>query len=141
MWMPTLALLLAGCGSQPATEEAKEPEANQATAAQATPATDITKRPDCPFQKTTGWYAQIENTRFSVDGQVDFQMAGFKPGLTKRSASGGGIALDLSLQAAPGEPVTPSAHYEEPMSTAYNRVTIFCGGKEMTSFEPMDQRL
>ena len=134
-------LLLAACGSEPATQqENPEPAANTATA-EAQPV-DITKEPGCPFQKTTGWYAQIENSRFSVDGQVDFMMAGYKPALTKRpSAAPGTIALDLSLAAAPGGAVEPSAHYEEPLSRAYSRVAIYCGGEELTSFEPMDQRL
>lgn len=140
--MLSCLLLLAACGSEPAAQQpSDEPAAANTAAAEAQPA-DITKQPGCPFQKTTGWYAQIESSRFSVDGQVDFMMAGYKPALTKRpSAAPGTIALDLSLAAAPGGAVEPAAHYEEPLSRAYSRVAIFCGGEEVTSFEPMDQRL
>ena len=135
-------LLLAACGSEPAAQQAGEEPAATNTASAGAQPVDITKEPDCPFQKTTGWYAQIENSRFSVDGQVDFMMAGYKPALTKRpSAAPGTIALDLSLAAAPGGAVEPAAHYEEPLSRAYSRVTIYCGGEEVTAFEPMDQRL
>ena len=133
-------LLMAGCGSEPAKESQETATANQTSAA--TQPADITKDPGCPFQKTRGWYAQIENRRFSVDGQVDFLMAGFKPALTKRASSAPGtIALDLSLQAAPGGAVEPAAHYEEPLARAYGRVVIYCGGEEIASFESMDQRL
>lgn len=138
----TLGLLLAGCGAEPAPEQQNEAAANQAAAEQKAPVDLTAKERGCPFNRTSGWYAQIENRRFSVDGEVDFMMAGYKPGLSKRAgAPSGEIALDLGLEAAPGGAVESSAHYEEPMTTAYRKVTIYCGGKEVTSFEPMDQRL
>ena len=135
--------LVAGCGSEPAAEQPEQAPAAEKQAGAEKATVDLTsKERGCPFTKTSGWYAQIENRRFSVDGEVDFLMAGYKPALAKRASAGAGeIALDLSLAAEPGGAVESSAHYEEPMSRAYSKVTIYCGGKAMTSFEPMDQRL
>ncbi len=133
------ALLVAGCGQEPQTQEPQQtkaaaPEKKKETAA-------LGAEGKCPFTETTGWYAQIESSRFSVDGRVDLLMAGFKPALTKRSgAAGGEIALDLSLEPAPGGAVQAEAHYEEPLGTSYRRVAIYCGGKQVAAFEPLDQR-
>lgn len=134
-----LALLLAGCGSEP--QPSQQP-ANQSEAEQPKAQAEVTKELGCPFTKTEGWYAQIENSRFSVDGRVDLMMAGYKPALKKRpGAAAGGVAFDLSLEQAPGAVVESAVHYEEPLTTAYRRVTVYCGDKEMASFEPLDQRL
>ena len=137
----SLAGLLAGCQPGGETEPANQTEAPEAPTPKATSADLTAAERGCPFRVTKGWYAQIENTRFSVDGQVDFLMAGFRPELKKRSAEGGTIALDLSLAQAPGGAVEPAAHYEEALREPYRRVSILCGGKEVASFEPMDQRL
>ncbi len=135
-------VLLAGCGSEPA----KQPEATAAAKADAPkqePTVDLTaKERGCPFTVTRGWYAQIENSRFSVDGQVDFMMAGYKPALKKRPSAGAGTAaFDLSLEASPGTAVSPAVHYEEPLANAYGKVAIYCGDKQVAAFESMDQRL
>lgn len=137
------AFLLAGCGSEPASRQPSEPVANQAESDRPKPAVDLTsKEGGCPFSTTRGWYAQIEGGTFSVDGQVDLMMAGYKPALKKRpGAAAGEAAFDLSLEAAPGAAVNAAAHYEEPLSEAYRKVTIYCGGKQVASFEPLDQRL
>lgn len=137
------AILLAGCGSEPAGQQPAAPAETESEDQAKEPTVDLTAAErGCPFTVTRGWYAQIENSRFSVDGQVDFQMAGYQPALKKRpSAEAGTIALDLALEAEPGAAVSPAAHYEEPLSRAYNRVQIYCGGKQVASFEPMDQRL
>jgi hypothetical protein len=135
-----LAVMLAGCGSEPAAQQA-DPASAQEETKKAT--VDLTsKEAGCPFQNTSGWYAQVENNRFSVDGRVDLLMAGYKPVLTKRPSAGAGeAAFDLSLEAAPGGAVEPAVHYEEPMTRAYDKVTIYCGGEQVTSFGTMDQRL
>ncbi len=132
------ALLLAGCGSEPQSKESQE---TKAAAPQKKETAVLGGDGKCPFTETTGWYAQIESNRFSVDGRVDLLMAGFKPALKKRpSAAAGEIALDLSLEQAPGGAVEAEAHYEEPLANSYRRVAIYCGGKQVAAFEPLDQR-
>src|SRR5687768_10100736 len=109
------AILLAGCGSEPASQQPAASSEAKAESKAKEPAVDLTAAErGCPFTVTRGWYAQIENSRFSVDGQVDFMMAGYQPALKKRpSAEAGTIALDLALEAEPGAAVSPAAHYEE----------------------------
>ena len=139
----SLAGLLAGCQPGGETESVNQTEVAEveAPAPKATSADLTSAERGCPFRVTKGWYAQIENTRFSVDGQVDFLMAGFRPELKKKGAEGGTVALELSLAQAAGGAVEPAAHYEEALREPYRRVSILCGGKEVASFEPMDQRL
>jgi hypothetical protein len=147
MVLVSWGLLLASCGPEPASQQpsAQSSQAgpSRSEPGQQNPAGALTSnKGGCPFTNTRGWYAQIERNTFSVDGQVDLMMAGYKPVLKKRPSAGAGTAaFDLSLEPAPGGAVTPAAHYEEPLTQAYGKVAIYCGGQQVASFESMDQRL
>jgi hypothetical protein len=89
--------------------------------------------PPCPFQQTQGWAASVEDGRMLVTGEVDLQMAGFKPTLTPREAGGGVAAFDLALKAEPNAAVTAKVRYERGGSPRYSRVEIWCGGERVAT--------
>jgi hypothetical protein len=132
-----LLLCLAACdsggGGVPAAENAAEVAADRAATANAAGAALL---PPCPFENTQRWAGSIEGGRLLVTGNVDLQMAGFRPALSERpDAAPGTIALDLALTPEPNAAVTDLARYERRGAPAYRRGEIWCGGERIAGFD------
>lgn len=133
-----VGLLLAGC--DPGGSDRASPQANAATSeADASAPADVAASaapamPACPFRETRGWGGAIEGGRLVVNGAVDFQMAGFRPALTERGASGGTLALDLALAPEPNAAVSDRVRYERPGAAGLRRGEIWCGGERIADF-------
>ncbi|GAA4828016.1 hypothetical protein GCM10023232_28100 [Sphingosinicella ginsenosidimutans] len=138
-----LALLVAGCSNGGSAELANgaaggngAPAGNRAAAAAASldGSTVAPALPPCPFERTREWIGAIENGRLNVTGRVDLQMAGFRPTLTERRASGPGtIAFDLTLSPAAGAAVTDVARYQRAGVSPYRTAEVYCGGRRIAS--------
>jgi hypothetical protein len=132
-----LLLCLAACDSgdrsAPAAENAAEP-ADREEAANAAGGGGLL--PPCPFENTERWAGSVEGGRLLVTGNVDLQMAGFRPALSERpEAAPGTIALDLALTPEPNAAVTDLARYERRGAPAYRRGEIWCGGERIADFD------
>lgn len=137
-----LAFLLsvAACGSggapAPANDAAAGPEQADAGAGTVANKGAGDLLPPCPFENTTRWAGSIEGGRLLVTGNVDLQMAGFRPALTERSGgSPGTLALDLALAPEPNAAVTDLARYERSGARGYRRGEVWCGGARIAEFE------
>ena len=139
-----LALGLAACGGDGGGSAARhEAAANgtasaNAAAAAANPvgASDATAIAGCPFRETSDWAGSVENGRLRVTGNVDLQMAGFRPGLTERpGAPAGTLALDLALAPEANAAVSDLAEYVRPGGGSYRRGEIWCGGRRLAAFD------
>lgn len=128
-------LCLAACesGEVPqANNEATGPASNEAT----TNAAGGNLLPPCPFENTRGWAGSIEGGRLLVTGNVDLQMAGFRPSLTEREGGAPGtLALDLTLAPEPNAAVTDLARYERIGVRGYGRGEIWCGDARLATFD------
>ena len=135
-----LALALAGCGSgggnQAGSAGNAAAPANEAAAANASAPASGPAIAGCPFRRTHNWIGSVEGGRVLVNGNVDLQMAGFKPALTERAgAAPGTLALDLALAPEPNAAVTDLARYERRGVPAYRRGEIWCGGERIAAFD------
>ena len=131
-----LGLALAGCGSGNDEEKAAGANAVAAAANEAETADGGAAMPACPFRDTSQWAGSTEGGRLLVTGQVDLQMAGFRPALTERpGAAPGTLALDLALAPEPTAPVTDVARYERSGGPGYGRGEIWCGGERIAQFD------
>lgn len=127
-----LCLALAACDAgAPANEAAA---ANEAVAANDTKAAAKAELPPCPFRKTGDWHGWVQNGKLTIGGQVDVQMAGFKPALAVRSSAPPTVAFDLALVQEPGAAVSDRVNYERTGSPAYTRAEIWCGDEMIESF-------
>ena len=139
--LAAIALALAGCGSGgPAARNEAAANgavpADQATAAANSTAAGPGAIAGCPFHETHGWAGSVENGRLRVTGNVDLQMAGFRPGLTERAGSPAGtLVLDLALAPEPNAAITDLAVYEQAGGGAYRRGEIWCGGQRLAAFD------
>jgi hypothetical protein len=130
-----MLLGLAACGGA-GGEKSQDAAASDAQAAQerARAARDAEpKLPSCPFNKTREWMASIRGGRLLVTGTVDLMIAGFKPVLTPREETGGTAAFDLALVGDPTAAVNQYARFEKNGTASYQRVTVYCGGKQIAS--------
>lgn len=135
-----LLLCLVACdsrdGGAPAEEnaaKAAEPADREATANAASVGALL---PPCPFENTQRWAGSVEGGRLLVTGNVDLQMAGFRPALSERpDAAPGTIALDLALTPEPNAAVTDLARYERRGAPRYRRGEIWCGGERIAGFD------
>ena len=126
-----LCLALAACD---AGAPANDAAVDQAAPANETKVAAKAELPSCPFHKTGDWYGWVENGKLTVGGQVDVQMAGFKPTLTVRSSSPPTVAFDLALVQEPGAAVSDRIEYEKTGSPAYSKAEIWCGDEMIESF-------
>jgi hypothetical protein len=130
-------LCLAACdaGDAPTTENATG-AADQAGNATANAAGGDALLPPCPFENTRGWAGSVEGGRLLVTGNVDLQMAGFRPALTERQGTAPGtIALDLALAPEANAAVSDLARYERRGAPSYRRGEIWCGGERIAGFD------
>ena len=148
-WTAAAALALAACGTDgggsgdAAANEAANaaasgddaPAANAAAGNTAAAASGAPTLGACPFHSTSGWNGSIERGRLLVSGQVDLQMAGFKPTLAERPGGGGTLALDLTLAPEPQAAVTPYVRFERSGGPGYRRGEIWCGGERIADFD------
>ena|SRR5690349_3265522 len=126
-----MMIALGACGSPPAREEAKGPEANSATIqAEAKAAL-----PSCPFQEIHDLRGSIESGRLLVTGRVDLMMAGFRPQLTPRNGGPGVLALDLALVPETNAGVSDVLRYERTGVARVPRGEIWCGGRRFADFD------
>ena len=90
----------------------------------------------CPFRRTHNWIGSVEGGRVLVNGNVDLQMAGFRPALTERAgAASGTLALDLALAPEANAAVSDLARYERRGVPAYRRGEVWCGGERIAAFD------
>ena len=128
------AFFVAGCGAG-GDDAAQEPD-NVSNAAQAeAKAAGTPALARCPFRETSDWAASSEGGRVLVTGQVDLQMAGFRPTLTERSSGGGTLALDLALVPEPNAAVTERVRYESGGGGGLRRVEIWCGDERIEAVD------
>ena len=135
-----LGLWLAACGGDGGGNRAAAPAANEAVAANESAGAETAGTspavPACPYRRTQEWIGSVEGGRVLVTGNVDLQMAGFRPALTERpGAAAGTLALDLALTPEPNAPVTDVARYERRGAPAYRRGEIWCGGQRIAAFD------
>ncbi|WP_129793406.1 hypothetical protein [Sphingosinicella sp. CPCC 101087] len=130
------ALALAACGGELAAPPAAQENGSAQNAAAGANAADPASLPACPFRETSNWAGSVEGGRLLVTGNVDLQMAGFRPALTPHAgAAPGTAALDLSLVPEPQAAVTDQVRYEQARSPAYSRGEIWCGGARIAEFD------
>jgi hypothetical protein len=136
----TLALWVAGCGpggngQEQSQENAAAAAANVSAGGESAEAAAAAKLPPCPFRDTGTWKGSVEGGRLLVTGTVDLQMAGFKPQLTARPASGGVAAFDLALTPESGAAVNDKVRFERSGSPRYSAGEIWCGGERLARFD------
>jgi predicted small lipoprotein YifL len=130
------AFALAACGGEPAAPPAADENAAAQNAAAGVETTDPAALPACPFRETRNWAGSVEGGRLLVTGNVDLQMAGFRPALTPHAGAAPGVAaLDLTLVPEPQAAVTDQVRYEQARSPAYGRGEIWCGGDRIAEFD------
>lgn len=125
-----LGLSLAACDGAAPPGEGNQAATPEAQAVKAEP-----PKLSCPFRELQGWKGSIEGGRLLVTGSVDVQMAGMKPQLVERPGGPPVARFDLSLESAPGEPVSGTVRLERRGAPAYRRGEVYCGGKLLTSFD------
>lgn len=91
--------------------------------------------PPCPFRETGNWAGSVRGGRLLVTGNVDLQMAGFRPMLSPRSSAPPTAAFDLALAPEAGAAVSNEVDYEATGTPAYRRGEIWCGGERIAEFE------
>lgn len=132
-------LLLASCDAGAPDPAAPEKNGAIPETESAVPANDVVAAgpamPACPFRETRGWGGAIEGGRLVINGVVDLQMAGFRPALTERGASGGTLALDLALAPEPNAAVSDRVRYERSGGAGLRRGEIWCGGERIAAFD------
>ena len=129
------AFFVAGCGAGGGDASEGSGAVANAAQAEANAAAEAPALARCPFRETSDWAASREGGRVLVTGQVDLQMAGFRPTLTERSSGGGTLALDLALVPEPNAAVTERVRYESGGGGGLRRVEIWCGNERIETVD------